>query len=523
MARQRILGVAAALLALLALLPACSRKRTEVVIGVATDLSAPDLLDEVKLEIWREGVKIFDIPPWPVPGMSGERYELPGSFGVYSDDGSEPRIEVRVQGLKQGVVIVERRSILALVAEQTLFLRMALVQRCLQMSDCPNSSDTCVEGHCRPAEIDGHTLPLYDEAGRSERYLTCSSGTAFRDTKTGALMPLVGPGCGSDEFCEEGTCYKIAAMGGGPDAGTTGAWSQAPLGAAQSPSARQFSGASQAVYDPGGQRVLLWGGTAGGFATADTWAYDGSWHPLGTGIGPADTDAVGPSAFDRARGVLVTYREPSGDLVELDAASATWTRRARGSDPGAPPARQFSRLGYDVAHGRTVLFGGAPAGAPSGVLGDTWLWNGTTWQAATPASAPPPRRDGALAWDEPLGRLVLFGGRADAELSDTWAWDGTSWSPLATSFPNPVVSYDSGLLGFDPVKKRLLWLNGLREVYGFDGTGWSLLLVDPNAPPLGSFSGALDEGRALGVAFGGTRGTATPSQDTWLLDLGSLP
>jgi hypothetical protein len=86
--------------------------------------------------------------------------------------------------------------------------------------------------------------------------------------------------------------------------------------------------------------------------------------------------------------------------------------------------------------GKVVLFGGEDATAT--VLGDTWIWDGTTWTQAFPAHSPAPRV-GAMA--ATLGSLVvLFGGDAgltDNELSDTWVWDGTDWTPLNVSGPSP--------------------------------------------------------------------------------------
>src|SRR5438046_2584426 len=93
------------------LLWGCTTKRTEIVVGVATDLSAPGALDQVKLEIYRNNKIAFDIPPWDVPGAAGDKFVLPASFGLYADDGTEPRVEVLVHGLKGGREIVMRRSI----------------------------------------------------------------------------------------------------------------------------------------------------------------------------------------------------------------------------------------------------------------------------------------------------------------------------------------------------------------------------------------------------------------------------
>src|ERR1051326_7582075 len=100
---------------------ACSTKRTEVVIGVVTDLPAPGALDQVKLEIYRDGKIAFDIPPWDIPGTGSGQFIRPASCGVYAEDNAEPRVEVQVHGIKGDKILVTRRAILSLVKEKTLF------------------------------------------------------------------------------------------------------------------------------------------------------------------------------------------------------------------------------------------------------------------------------------------------------------------------------------------------------------------------------------------------------------------
>ncbi len=56
-----------------------------------------------------------------------------------------------------------------------------------------------------------------------------------------------------------------------------------------------------------------------------------------------------------------------------------------------PPARTYPFAVFDSAHNQDVLFGGY---GQSGFLGDTWLFNGTTWSnPGTPTA--PSARDGA--------------------------------------------------------------------------------------------------------------------------------
>ncbi len=47
---------------------------------------------------------------------------------------------------------------------------------------------------------------------------------------------------------------------------------------------------------------------------------------------------------------------------------------------------------------------------------ETWEWNGATWTQRFPTTAPPPRRNHALAYDSARQRVMLFNG------TDTWVF-----------------------------------------------------------------------------------------------------
>jgi hypothetical protein len=193
------------LVGLLFLSGSCAPPLSELFIGAATDLSAPDLLDRVVLSARREGVEVVH-QEWDLSGTPGRPYELPGSFNVYANDGSEPRVEVVLSGYRGEQEIVRRLAILSLVRGERKFLRMALVSRCRDMLDCPGGR-TCVEGRCVPAEVDAKTLPTYQPG--MEETMSCDSGTVLINTSTRQPMVMAGSGtCGTGERCEEGTCYR---------------------------------------------------------------------------------------------------------------------------------------------------------------------------------------------------------------------------------------------------------------------------------------------------------------------------
>jgi hypothetical protein len=134
--------------------------------------------------------------------------------------------------------------------------------------------------------------------------------------------------------------------------------------------------------------------------------------------------------FDAARGLVVLF----GGATASDNRSDTWTWDGSNwtlqMPAASPPARTDAAFGFDDGTQTALLFGGTSAPGPGGTgLGDTWLWNGSTWTPPlTPALLPglsPSARIGASAADAPAPqRLVLFGGQATGAnsdiLGDTW-------------------------------------------------------------------------------------------------------
>ncbi len=78
-------------------------------------------------------------------------------------------------------------------------------------------------------------------------------------------------------------------------------------------------------------------------------------------------------------------------------------------------ARCGHALAYDVARQRVVLFGG---GGNTGVLSDTWEWDGSNWTQRAPTNSPSSRVYHAMAYDAARQRVVLFGGYAANSSAD---------------------------------------------------------------------------------------------------------
>jgi hypothetical protein len=250
------------------------------------------------------------------------------------------------------------------------------------------------------------------------------------------------------------------------------------------PSAR---GEHAIAYDEARERVVLFGGTAGGGTLqGDTWEWDG-------------TD---------------------------------WTEVA---DTG-PDARSGHALAFDAARERVLLFGGEAAG--SALRGDTWEWDGKGWSEV--ADTGPDARSGhALAFDAARERVVLFGGEAagSALRGDTWEWDGTGWTEVAHIGPGPSVALAMTFVGgatllFGGVTSSPAPAPGeelSRLSWEWDGAHWTLR-QDMGPAPRWGHAIAFDSARGRPVLFGGF--SALPAApgladsvlaDTWDAEVEEIP
>ena len=110
----------------------------------------------------------------------------------------------------------------------------------------------------------------------------------------------------------------------------------------------------------------------------------------------------------------------------------------------SPAARSGAAIAYDAngSDGYVVLFGGE---GPDGALGDTWEFQGGTWNDITPdlpnsTNTPSPRYGAAMAYDSTDGYIVLFGGASGSLtnstttlFNDTWEFLHGNWTRLCLS------------------------------------------------------------------------------------------
>lgn len=216
---------------------------------------------------------------------------------------------------------------------------------------------------------------------------------------------------------------------------------------------------------------------------------------------------------------------------------STWTQM---HPRRAPSARIGATMVWDGQHQQVLLFGGeTPAGRhPAVFLKDTWAWRQGDWVELHPSTSPPARA-GAAAQESRRDRgVLLFGGRYDdnvyTTLGDTWLWNGITWQAI-TATPSPPSS-DSVPLVADPATGALILVSDhftapnhfaegsppdTNEVWEWRSGRWVAVTVTGPAPlPRSAFAVGVDPGGGRFILFGGYgggQGGDTGYGDTWAL------
>ncbi len=246
---------------------------------------------------------------------------------------------------------------------------------------------------------------------------------------------------------------------------------------------------------------------------AQTATLEPSWNEqLPATIPPAREGAT--MVYDAITGTVVLFGGESSSGLLNDTWTWNGTNWTQESPIVSPPARLFATMSYDASTGTVVLFGGYGS---SGYLNDTWTWDGTNWTQQSPTLSPTARYSATMAYDAATGTVVLYGGNGSALLSDTWTWNGTNWTEAASGGPT---ARESAAMSYDASTGTIVLFGGL-GTYGFlndtwtwDGTTWT------GQSPAGSPSAreaetmAYDAATGTVVLFGGA-GNSGPLNDTW--------
>jgi hypothetical protein len=204
---------------------------------------------------------------------------------------------------------------------------------------------------------------------------------------------------------------------------------------------------------------------------------------------------------------------------------STWSKL---TPSAAPSARESAAMVFDQASGQLLLFGGIVpvANAPSTFFNDTWVWTGATWQQLQPASSPPARGFASIAYDATSKNVVLFGGASQGSyLGDTWTWDGSTWAEASQTGPS---ARDVAAMATDPTTGHVVLFGGntngtanlrLADTWAWDGSSWTQRSPAVSPPARSFASMAYDPATASTVLFGGqTDSSGTSLGDTWTWD-----
>jgi len=219
-----------------------------------------------------------------------------------------------------------------------------------------------------------------------------------------------------------------------PASGTTGAWIQMKAqGEAGSPPSRE---SPSMVWD--GQKVIMFGGFLGSYKN-DLWWYDPASGTTGAWIQMKAQGAPGsPSARKRHsmvwdpignRVIMFGGENALGsknDLWWYEPISNTWTQKKTGVADGSPPSRYFHSMVWDSVGQRMIMFGGRDASYTN--KNDLWWYDPetNTWQVQIAQDAdgsPTARYSQSMVWD-PIGqRVIMFGGNDGTNnKNDLWWW-----------------------------------------------------------------------------------------------------
>jgi len=178
-----------------------------------------------------------------------------------------------------------------------------------------------------------------------------------------------------------------------------------------------------------GTGVIMFGGKNASKVFNDTWLWNGTaWSKL-------NPVSVPPPRFGHNLAASGSTIAMFGGANNSGYLNDTWTFNGTvwtnvSTTPTSPSGRIDFGFVYDTAHSQWVLFGGRNY---QGVNNETWTFNGTSWtkQAVPPAGSPPGRSNPQMAFDTVRNQVVLFGGKDNNKtLGDTWVWNGSTWTQI---------------------------------------------------------------------------------------------
>ncbi|GAB4141811.1 MAG: hypothetical protein Fur0037_08780 [Planctomycetota bacterium] len=204
--------------------------------------------------------------------------------------------------------------------------------------------------------------------------------------------------------------------------------------------------------------------------------------------------------------LLAVFCSPSTPRAQTE-----WSAAA----PTAHPSARYGHvMAWDEERDRVILFGGENG---TGLLSDTWEWDGQAWTPISTPTAPPASRYAAICFDSNRNEIVLFGGEGN---DGTWEYDGGDWRRVATPHAPPARSRHA--MAFDAIRGRAVLFGGissgpLADTWEYDGGDWTRIVTVGHPSERSGHAMAFDGHRRRVVLFGG-RTSASVVADTWEYD-----
>jgi hypothetical protein len=222
-----------------------------------------------------------------------------------------------------------------------------------------------------------------------------------------------------------------------------------------------------AIYDPVGDRMILFGGQNGSGALGDVWQLEFSptphWSLLDVLPSPHPSARAGAAVIhDPVRNRMIVVGGTSGqsETWALNLVSLVWAQLA------VAPARSGAGAVYDPEMDRLVMFGGQQG---PHLRYDAWelaLWTPSPWKVLH-VGKPGPRHGHTAIYVPTRDEVVLFGGNGSTSFGDASAYndvivyplDDPNWLALATTGTAPWPGSGHSAI-YDPGQNRMIVYGG---------------------------------------------------------------
>jgi hypothetical protein len=299
---------------------------------------------------------------------------------------------------------------------------------------------------------------------------------------------------------------------------TNGTWSK--IDTPNSPPRRVIHGGA---FDPIRDRFIVYGGTtidSAGKTSAlrDTWEFDGTTWTQNGDNGP---DVAKPIlVYDKARNKVLMLAEDAAvaaHMYSYDAGAKSWTEL---KPTTLPPCVNEGMMVYDSTRNVVVYTGGTCVS--SGLLEETYEWNGDNWTKVTLNSLAGRVFGGAMAYDEGHQKTVLFGGYySSGPRNGTYLYFNKGWESTSDGQPSP-----RSLAVFAPdMVNKTVWLYGgvssgtqLRDFWKYQNGHFDAVTADGAPTSCAGANGGWDSDRQKLVIYCAALATLyeyDPAKNAW--------